>query len=266
MWGIQRTSTLPVEACLVLYSFVEDGNTAPSLFLECGISPYIPQWIIAEHLSFPEWVDTHLPLSVLWQSCDMYCNRFCEIQGALLSEPLLSIFLPIQEIISGKVCLNSPHFRGTHHWTMNFLTENGSRLKCMWHFVPISCRPPHMHPPPHVQSFVYHSQCSVSWAENVLPLLQPWVKSIVVALPSAGESVPFIVFMWNWMLCVTRIQVSVQMCFSCHKLWFTLFWTLHRKLKHKTLNLLNRSNMKITRARISMTCHIFILASFHMCN
>jgi hypothetical protein len=39
-----------------------------------------------------------------------------------------------------------------------------------------------------------YTQLSVA-VENLLPLLQPWVKSIVVELPCARESVPFVIFM-----------------------------------------------------------------------
>jgi hypothetical protein len=169
MWGIQRTSTLPVEAGLVLYSIGECGNTALSLFLQCAVCHYIPQWIIAEHLSFLTWMDTLLSPSVLWQSCDMYCSRCFVMHGALLSEPLLSIFSTYTWENQWNVCQNCPYFWGSIQWTMNFITENGSRLKRVCHFVPISCRLPHMHLPPQVQSFVYHSQCSFSGAKHILP-------------------------------------------------------------------------------------------------
>jgi hypothetical protein len=36
-----------MEACLFLYSCGEIDNIATS-FLQCGISPYIPRWLIAE--------------------------------------------------------------------------------------------------------------------------------------------------------------------------------------------------------------------------
>jgi hypothetical protein len=33
--------------------FGDGGNTAPYFFLQCGISPYLPQQILAGHLIFP---------------------------------------------------------------------------------------------------------------------------------------------------------------------------------------------------------------------
>jgi hypothetical protein len=58
------------------------GNTAPSFSLHCGISHYLPQYILAEHLSFPTWMSTPLPPSAFWQSYHS-CSKhiLCNIGG-----------------------------------------------------------------------------------------------------------------------------------------------------------------------------------------
>jgi hypothetical protein len=155
----------------------------------------------------PTWMSKPLPSSVSWQSY-VTLNMYFVIQDI----PVSWTCYPFRCIFRGKLvknCVRIPCSSESHFSRQRIRQQKIVPVRNrICHFVPFSHSHTRAHasPPAHSVPCLPQPVLKVSGAfcyflcdcvENLLPLLQPWVKSIVVALPSARESVPFIIFNWN---------------------------------------------------------------------
>jgi hypothetical protein len=195
MLGI--TSSLPLEACLVLYPFGEGGNTAPCFFL-CAVSPDLPQQIPTEHLSFSTWMNTTLLPSMSWQSYDT-CSEYvlCDTGGCCY----LHLCYPSPCIYRAKLVKDymsefptTPRINSvTYEFANRKQFSSGQHAQ----FCTNPLLSPTMHSVPSLpQPVLCVSGTFCDSVANLLPLLQPWENSTVGALLSSGESVPVRPSVW----------------------------------------------------------------------
>jgi hypothetical protein len=127
--------------------FGEDGNTAPSL--HCAISPYLQQYILAEHLSFSPCMSTSLPSSESWQTCHT-CGIcvLCNIEAQYYVIVCYSFS-----------CTHTGHFSGLRICQQKWFPSRVHMPLCPNHL--ITPHPTYITCQTFSQPTVYNSQCSM---------------------------------------------------------------------------------------------------------
>jgi hypothetical protein len=105
------------------------------------------------------------------------------------------------QVTGRAIWRTSPQFRGSLLWAMNFQTVKGSPVKCLCHFVPISC--PHLSPLPFMTGLMINqlftttgvsvtlsvnmSSCSAAVCRRSLPVYNIQVQLHVMLPPHIAE-------------------------------------------------------------------------------